>query len=166
MFDRFGEFNSVEELNMAAEGQKKEGDEVSFYALAKENGIDKEDAADYWNGDTDKLATASMAAFGRLDILEKEEIETKKNQVEKMPLKVILTMLKGMCADEEMAKAVMLKGKRLAKILEAMKEEARKYKTGGMAMACGTDRQLCEIIKAYYMDTDECFKEKISSIYG
>ena len=41
MFDRFGEFNSVEELNMAAEGQKKEGDEVSFYALAKENGIDK-----------------------------------------------------------------------------------------------------------------------------
>ena len=107
-----------------------------------------------------------MAAFGRLDILEKEEIETKKNQVEKMPLKVILTMLKGMCADEEMAKAVMLKGKRLAKILEAMKEEARKYKTGGMAMACGTDRQLCEIIKAYYMDTDECFKEKISSIYG
>lgn len=165
MFDIFGEFNSVEELNLAAAGQKAEGDEEAFYALAKENGIEKEDAMEYWNGDTDKLATVSIAAFGRLDILEKEEIETKKNEVEKMPLKVILTMLKGMCADEEMAKAVMLKEKRLTKIIEAMKNEAKKHKVGNMAMACGTDRQLCEIIKAYYMDTEERFREKISSIY-
>lgn len=165
MFDKFGEFDSVMELNMAAEGQKQEGDEVAFYALAKENGIDKEDAEDYWNGDTDKLATVLMAAFGRLKILEQEEINSKKSQIEKMPLQVILTMLKGMCTEEVIAEAVMTKGKRITSILVAMRDEASKHKVGNMAIVCGTDRQLCEIIKSYYVDSDKSFKEKIESMY-
>ena len=44
MWDKFGEFDSVEELNMAAAGQKAEGDEAALIAMAEENGIDKADA--------------------------------------------------------------------------------------------------------------------------
>lgn len=51
MFDKFGEFDSAEELNKAAEGLKEEGDKESLIELAKENGIDPEDAEDYWNSE-------------------------------------------------------------------------------------------------------------------
>lgn len=68
MFDKFGKFNSVEELNMSAEGLKAEGDKESFKELAEENGIDIEDAADYWNGDADCFATSLMAINGRIDV--------------------------------------------------------------------------------------------------
>jgi hypothetical protein len=33
-----------------------------------------------------------------------------------------------------------------------MREEASKHKVGNMGTSCGTDRQLCEIIRAYYLD--------------
>lgn len=165
MFDRFGEFNSVEELNMAAEGQKEQRDEIAFYALAKENGIEKEDAADFWNGDTDKLATVRMAAFGRITVLEEEEINKNKNPIEKRMLQVILAMIKGMCADKDIAEAVMKKGKRLGNILNAMRNEARKHKFGDVAMSCGTDRQLQEIIKVYFTGTDNELRETIEKLY-
>ena len=44
MFDKFGEFDSVEELNRAAAGQKEQGDLEALISLAIENGLDKEDA--------------------------------------------------------------------------------------------------------------------------
>ncbi len=165
MFDKFGEFDSVEELNLAAAGLLKEGDTKSLIALAEENGIDKEDANDYIDGMVDELATVYSAAFGRLQALEKNEINTKKNIVEKMPLQLMLTMLRGMCTNEELAKAVMKKGKRISAIYQQMRSEAEKHKTGNMGMACGTDRELCEIIKTYYLSSDKAFKEKIAAIY-
>ena len=51
MFEKFGEFDSAEELNMCAEGLRNEGDEESLIALAEENGIDGEDAEDFMTGD-------------------------------------------------------------------------------------------------------------------
>ena len=44
LFERFGEFDSVEELNMTAEGLKAEGDLESLKILAVENGLDAADA--------------------------------------------------------------------------------------------------------------------------
>ena len=49
LFERFGEFDSVEELNMTAEGLKEEGDLESLKVLAEENGLDAADAEDYAN---------------------------------------------------------------------------------------------------------------------
>ena len=66
MFEKFGEFDSAEELNKAAKGFKDEEDEENLYKLAEENGIDKEDAEDYWDGETDELASETMAAVGRI----------------------------------------------------------------------------------------------------
>ena len=51
MFEKFGELNSVEELNKAAAGLKEEGDVASLIVLAEENGLDKEDAEDYAAGE-------------------------------------------------------------------------------------------------------------------
>ena len=72
MFDRFGEFDSVEELNAAAAGLKAEGDRESLLILAKENGIDKEDAEDYMDGCVEELATPLMAALGKLEVEKKD----------------------------------------------------------------------------------------------
>lgn len=51
MFDKLGIFDSAEELNRAAAAQLGEGDTEALFALAQENGIDREDAQDYANGD-------------------------------------------------------------------------------------------------------------------
>lgn len=68
MFDKFGEFDSAEELNRVAAAQKAEGDEEALVALALENGIDREDAEDFMDGAAKELATPFMAAAGKLKI--------------------------------------------------------------------------------------------------
>lgn len=68
MFDKFGEFNSVAELNLAAAGQKEQGDLEALIALAVENGLDKEDAEDYMDGMVDELATPLTAALGKIKV--------------------------------------------------------------------------------------------------
>ena len=165
MFDTFGEFDSVEELNKAAEGQRTEGDKESLLLLAEENGIEKEDAEDYLEGCMDKLATETMAAYGRLNIFEKEEINKKKNVVAKMPLKVILDMTRTMIQEPGMAIGIMRKGKRIQSLFDKMKMIAKKHSSGGMGIACGTDRQLQEIIRAYFMGTDKELEETIEKLY-
>lgn len=68
LFERFGEFDSVEELNMTAEGLKAEGDIESLKVLAVENGLDAADAEDYANGIVTELASALMAAEGKIAV--------------------------------------------------------------------------------------------------
>lgn len=68
LFERFGEFDSVEELNMTAEGLKAEGDLESLKILAVENGLDAEDAEDYADGIVPELASALMAAEGKIAV--------------------------------------------------------------------------------------------------
>lgn len=107
MFDKFGEFDSVEELNRAAASQKAEGDEDALYILAKENGIDSEDVEDYMDDCTEELATALMAALGKLKV-----------EVEDLKLNTVLLdwvqEIQAICTEsEEMARAVRQKGKGL-----------------------------------------------------
>lgn len=108
MFDKFGEFDSCEELNRAAEAQKVEGDEEALLTMAKENGIDEEDVEDFVAGCVEKLTTPLMAATGKLKI-EAEELEIGgiledwKNQI-----------LVGCIENEKMQYAVRTKEKSLA----------------------------------------------------
>ena len=44
MFDKFGEFDSYEEINRAAKAQLEEGDLEAIKTIAEENGLDPEDA--------------------------------------------------------------------------------------------------------------------------
>ncbi len=124
MFDKFGEFDSWEEINKAAEGQKAEGDEEALLILAKENGIDKEDAEDYFDGVIQELCTPLTAAFGKLDV-ENEDLKPK--DIMDDWYKYIMTLV---AADEQMAIAVRKKGKSLkgciAKLLKWSFEHQQK----------------------------------------
>lgn len=107
MFDRFGEFNSVEEINEAAAAQLAEGDTEAIYVIAEENGIDREDAEDFIAGDVPELANALMAAYGKLKV---EAAELKPYEI----MEDWLSYIKVRCReDAEMAAAVRKKGKSL-----------------------------------------------------
>ena len=70
MFEKFGEFDSAEEINRAAEAQKREGDTEAVLVIAEENGIDREDAEDFLDGIVPELASPLMAAMGKLRVEE------------------------------------------------------------------------------------------------
>ena len=107
MFDRFGEFNSVEEINEAAAAQLAEGDTEAIYVIAEENGIDREDAEDFIAGDVPELANALMAAYGKLKV---EAAELKPYEI----MEDWLSYIKVRCREDvAMAAAVRKKGKSL-----------------------------------------------------
>lgn len=162
MFDKFGEFDSAEELNKTADGLLNEGDIDSLKELAKENGIDEEDVQDYIDGNTEDLATVSMAAFGRLSV---EEQQAKTNKEKEMAAKIIFTVARSLCLRESFCTCVMKKGKRAMDVYEAMREEARKHKIGNMGVSCGTDRELSNIITAYYTQGEGEMKKLLAKLY-
>lgn len=164
MFDKFGEFGSAEELNKAAEGFKNEGDIKSLYELAEENGISKEDVADYIDGYVDKLASEMMAALGRMEVV-KKELEKENDTITKSAVYYILLFMDVMLSDPEMQKAIMGKGKSPKKLLEKMKNTARKHAEGNTGVCCGTDKELKDLIKIYYTQSEDELKKKLDSLY-
>lgn len=68
MFDKFGKFNGVEELNEKAAELMVAKDYEGIKALAKENGIDTEDAEDFIDGVLSIFATPYCAATGRIEV--------------------------------------------------------------------------------------------------
>lgn len=107
MFDVFGEFDSAEELNLAAEGLKNEGDKDSLYKLAKENGIESGFVDMYLSGGMPELCDVATAAIGKIDV-ESEELKPKELLLD------WVEYIKTSCFDNvELAKAVRKKGKSL-----------------------------------------------------
>ncbi len=123
MFEKFGEFDSTEELNRAAAAQRQQGDEEALYLLAQENGIDREDAEDYYDCAVDVLATPVMAAIGKLAV---EAAELKLDGI----LMDWVDELRAMCLDsEEFARAVRRKGKDLDGYIAATAEAGYENRT-------------------------------------
>lgn len=114
MYEKFGEFDSAAEINRAAAAQRAEGDDEAILVIAEENGIDKEDALDYINGDVDELASPLMAAYGKLEV-ESKDLE---------PYEIMedwLQYIRIRCAeDTRMALAVRRKGKSLRGCIAAI----------------------------------------------
>lgn len=107
MFERFGEFDSAEELNRAAAAQLAEGDTDAVLAIAEENGIDREDAQDYVDGFCGQLANPLMAAYGKLDV-EERDLDPKGI------MKDWVAYVRVRCSEDgQMAAAVRKKGKSL-----------------------------------------------------
>lgn len=114
MFDKFGELDSVEEINELAENLFNEGDTDGLRAMAKENGIQKEFVEMYLQGDIPMLCDPLTAALGKIDVECKElkPVEIMKDWVE---------YLRGKCMEhEEMAIAVRKKGKSLKGCIAAL----------------------------------------------
>ena len=128
LFPKFGELGSAEEINRAAEAQKKEGDFEALKALAKENGIDEMDAQDYMDDISTELCTDFSAAMGKIQ----REVEYLKPS---MTLEAWNTFLYEMLAGEtaeadgesvKLCRAVRSKGRYLAEFYASVIVECSK----------------------------------------
>lgn len=82
MFEKYGEFDSAEEINAKAAELKQTGDKQALIDLALENGLDKELAEEYWDRDengievedimSDDFCCAEEAALGKIMIERKK----------------------------------------------------------------------------------------------
>ena len=124
MFDTFGDFGSVEEMNLAAEGLRAEGDIENLKVLAKENGIDISVAEMYAVGQCEMFADYFTAAVGKLQV----ELAEYKNK--NMPAEEIVDYLINECMDEIFANRVRNNGKHLKDCLneteKLCKEECKR----------------------------------------
>lgn len=107
MFDKFGEFDSAEEINETAAGLLEEGDLEGLREMAKENGFDEDDVQDYIDGIYPELANTYTAAWNKLEVEMKElkVCEIMEDWVEYIRIK--------MEEEEEMQRAIRKKGKSL-----------------------------------------------------
>ena len=169
MFEKFGEFDSAEELNRAAAGLKEEGDSQALIDLALENGLEKGDAEDYEDGYCEELATQIMAAFGKIKI-ECEELK---------PQEIMqdwIEYIKAECTDSvEMRKAVRKKGKSIKGcIAELLKWsfghqipiDQEILKAAGVNASCVTlgipgMGKAKELIRSYYLEESNGTKETV-----
>lgn len=109
MYEIFGEMDSVEEINAAAEGLRNEGDRENLYQLAGENGIDSAFVDMYLGGAEKLCCDAATAAIGKI---EAEAAELK-------PVEIMadwVEYIKTLCGDERddgFARAARRKGKSL-----------------------------------------------------
>lgn len=159
LFEKFGEMDSYDQINMAAEGLLNEGDLESLKTLAEENGIPEDIVELYRNGEVPELCDPMTAAFGKL---EKECKELKPEQI----MEDWVEYVRGQCMEhDEMAVAVRRKGKSLkgciAEILKWSFKNAKSVdreilKASGVSASRVTlgipgMGQVKKIIKAYYM---------------
>lgn len=159
MFDKFGEFDSYEEINELADNLFNEGDLESIKAVAKENGIDTDMVDMYLEGMVPFLCDPLTAALGKIEI-ENKDLKPKglmEDWVE---------YLKSQCMEnEQIAISVRRKGKTLKgmigallkwsfknqwdidkEILKAAGVKASKVTFGTPGMGCAK-----QIIKEYYL---------------
>lgn len=114
MFDRFGEFDSAEEINETAVNLRREGDREGLLVLAEENGIDREIAEAFLSGDLLYLCDGMAAAIGKIDAEERElqPVEILQDWTE---------YIKARCfEDPETAAAVRRRGKSLKGCIGAL----------------------------------------------
>ena len=114
MFDKFGEFDSAEEINETAAGLLEEGDLEGLREMAKENGFDEDDVQDYIDGIYPQLANTYTAAWNKLEVEMKElkVCEIMEDWVEYIRIK--------MEEEEEMQRAIRKKGKSLQGCIAAL----------------------------------------------
>lgn len=146
MWDKFGELNSADEINSMARTLLKEGKKEEIYALAEENGIDKEMADMFTAEDIDFICDEQTAAYGKLDVELKdyqksyvanaiEVTDALKNMTAREQIRLSVHK-HGVDIDiditgEELAKAIRTKGKVLNDILKDVFTRAQKIHNEG-----------------------------------
>ncbi len=114
MFDKFGEFDSFEEMNQLAENLFNEGDIESLREMAAENGIPEDMVQLYLDGELMELCDASTAALGKIEI-EAKDLKPKQIMAD------WVEYLKAQCMEyDDIAVQVRKKGKRLRGCIAAL----------------------------------------------
>lgn len=110
LFEKYGEFDSAEEINEAAAGQLEEGDTTALNEIARENGIQQEDVLDYIDGAVPELTNPLLAALGKIDV-EANYLEID----EKHAYSDWCNWMRKECSENEaFCRAVRKKGKRMS----------------------------------------------------
>lgn len=173
MFEKFGEMGSYEEVNLAAEGLKKEGDKESLYALAEENGVDKEDAEDYLLGYTQELIPNAISGA-----LAKLKVEISKNtklyEGQELINDWISRIRMKIMEEDVFARSVRSKGKSLKGCIASILKwsfanmvtldgelvKAAGVNAGRVALGVPGMRTASELIDKYYLSTDTAAEPK------
>ncbi len=114
MFEKFGEFNSYNEINELAENLFNEGDIESIRTLAEENGLPGEAVDLYINGELPVLCDPMAAALGKLEV---EAAALKPKEI----MSDWLEYIKGQCMENEiLAFQARKKGKSLKGCIAAL----------------------------------------------
>lgn len=145
LFPVFGEFDSWDEINEAAEGLLQEGDQNGLRILAEENGLEEE-VESYLAGDVTELCDPISAALGKI----KKEKEHEDNYL----TDDVAEYLSANCDDINFALSVRKKGKRLTEAAKRVLEEARKHRTridGEPCCYCGPMKGY-QLIREYYRE--------------
>lgn len=159
MFEKFGEFNSAEEINECAAGLVDEKDFNSLYEMAAENGLTKEDVEDYLYDIMGSLCNPMQAALGKIEV---EAAELKPQQIMVDWVSYINTQC---IKDEQMARAVRTKGKSLKGCIGAILKDAFAHQitidkdiikaaginAGRVTLGIPGMVRANEIIKSYYL---------------
>lgn len=120
MFDVFGNFDSVEELNACAKGLLEEQDLEHLKVLAEENGIPDGIREVYEQHLSEELVDSVNAAIGKLQVELKEETDG-------MPAGEIVSYLSMRCFEKEiLARAVRRKNRTLKECLQNIRKEVEK----------------------------------------
>ena len=141
MFEKFGEMGSWQELDELAKNLYKEGDKEALEIFCAENGLDIEDIEEAAADGVELFVTPTTAAMGRLKV----EQEADKNAIS-----VLYDAARAMLMNPHMAPMFLKKDKRLADVYQELRRMAEKNRKGNVGVACGTDRELMEIIRKYY----------------
>lgn len=160
MFEKFGEFDSAEEINRAVMAQYEQGDMEAIKTICEENGLDYEMVE--WIEEDGKICSVMDAAWGKISIEEKELDITKQELMQDW-----VDALKHMCVDyPEIAMGVRRKGKRLeeciVKILQysfknqvaipqTLVEKALPNFHQKVSLGVPCMKQVKQIIRDYYM---------------
>lgn len=119
MYDIFGNFDSVEEINACAAGLQAEGDKENLEKLAKENGIPEFCVDIYSSGEAEEFASWMDAAMGKLDV---EGDKYKNNQI---PVEPVLDYLKSICIEEQFARHVRRRNKSVKGCMELIEKKCK-----------------------------------------
>ncbi len=173
-YEKFGEFDSWEEINRAASAQKAEGDFEAVKAIAEENGIDEMDVQDYLDGMMPELCTPLTAANGKLDV-----------EAAGLNLPMMMQMwvdhIRGMLAgddDDSLKKGIRRKGKNMAELFGKLIVETSRTRKNTPAEIVTAARKIDksipstlpigdiskkrfeEMVREYYIDPARQQKEK------
>ncbi len=164
MFEKFGEMNTIEEINMAAAGLKAEGDRESLMALARENGIEDDDTEDYLEDYVNELIpTPCFGAVAKvqLEVKENEQLYEEQELIHDWIGYIKLEASES----EEFARAVRKKGKRLKECIASILKwsfghmvtvdgelvKAAGINAGGVSLGVPGMRTARELIRDYYL---------------
>lgn len=126
MYEKFGNFDSAEEINACAEGLLASGNEEKLIELARENGIPEIFAKNYINGVSEEFVDWLNAAIGKLDV------EAAIHKDKYVPAGPVADYLKSLCTERQFALRVRCRTKSVEGCMEFIEEKTGKLVRKGI----------------------------------